>query len=169
MSKPNVIKKVIIVIGSLVVAAMASVGFIIMGLRAGGYLSTTEFGHVASLLIELNSFHISAEDGLDPSKVDVFWSDTTDYQRGRGNLKPPSVRIIHSGKLDQVLPKEYGTNNFDIYYDGVLVLHDWDQFKLGNWHYHSYEIQVFKTPAGNVSATISAVGQDNLWGPDAPK
>jgi hypothetical protein len=165
---PNLSKTRSILIGLLVLIA-ASAAPVTKSLAPGGYLAGTELGHLVSLVVDLNSIRVEALDGLDASKLDVYWSDLTESQSKGIRREPRSTRVFHAGKPDQPIPKEYGTNNFNLVYDGVSILKDWDQFKFGNWHYHSYNIKLYRSNTGQVVATLTATGQDQSWGPNAPK
>lgn len=119
--------------------------------RPGGLLASTEFGHLVSLIINLNSIEIEAID-LEKSKVQVYW-DT---------YKNKSVLLINKGEIINNVKSCYGGNLFTIVYDGVKIAEKM-QMKFNNWHYHKYIFNLYRIN-DQIKVEFKIIGTDNHIG-----
>jgi hypothetical protein len=157
----KVLHKFLIAMAVLMLIAIIAAAVL---LRPGGRLANTELGHVLVLFVRMDRFEVPATDGLDSSQVDVFWIGSV--ADGKGEQR---IRIVRAGKVDESFPREYGENDFVIYYKGTQVLQRQRQFKGAWWNYHTYQFRVSKGPNGNPAGAISCVGRDQYFQPVADR
>ncbi len=149
----NRLSKVLTVVALSGVAVMPPMA---VALKPGGSLAGTEVGHVLALFLRLDQSQVKAGPGLSMEQVDVYWSG---WVEGPGETR---VRILHNGKPDQSFPREYGENDFSVFYSGKPVLERQRQFKTAWWHYHTYTINVSRLKEGQLSAYLASTGPDQI-------
>ena len=116
---------------------------------------TVKFGldHWTRDKLNPNILKVETVGDIDVYKVKVIW---TSYQR--------SKVVFENGKDLKKHFKEYGRNEFQVFYENVLV-GEFGQFKYNNWHGHRYKIKLELDSLNKIqfSVTVKGPDEDRVW------
>jgi hypothetical protein len=139
-------KKRVVWVTSVTLLILAVLAYIT--LKPGGILSSTELGHLVSLLGDFNSIELITKDDLKIDNVKIYW----ECQKNKRVL-------LRDGKknLNRIIPC-YGGNLFTVYYDDIKKVGIW-HVKYNNWHYHKYIFILYKEN-GKIRVNLNITGPD---------
>ncbi len=128
-------------------------GVILLLIGLGIILLKPELAFLLRDKLNPNYIKVETSDNLERQKVKIEWSSGGDL-----------IVLFEKGKDLRKVYKEYGENEFRIYYDSEFV-GKFGQFKYNNWHGHTYKIELRKDSIKEITFDVKVTGPDEnkVW------